>query len=131
MIDSKDLRIGNLVKYLSTKDGSDIYQTIQEVSIGFVKCSPLDCKHCGYIGTPEKLYQIELTEEWLKRFGILKNEIETEGGLIKVFTDGGEVWSGLGSYGLGYGFEFKISYVHQLQNLIYSLTGKELTLKQQ
>jgi hypothetical protein len=80
------------------------------------------------------LRPIPLTEEWLLKFGFeeiqkTRNGITVYGfknkNMLLTLTDNGyEFFHG---YGLGGRFT-KVENVYQLQNLYYSLTGKELTL---
>ena len=66
---------------------------------------------------------IPLTEEWLLRFGIDKKDRVINGN----FNIGVLYYNG----GIDY-FEFDVTHikhVHQLQNLYFALTGKELTIK--
>jgi hypothetical protein len=82
---------------------------------------------------PQKNFQfkpIPLTEEWLLKFGLEKIGIWTfslnlVGNLDLIYYLGEKGWSiGLKSYS-----DFSnLKYVHQLQNLYFSLTGKELTI---
>lgn len=77
---------------------------------------------------------IPLTEQWLKDFGFKKTRLD--GYLIplsrkgheftySLYWDKGTVYTGDSAH---YGcFQFK--YVHQLQNLYFALTGKELEKK--
>ncbi len=72
---------------------------------------------------------IPITEEWLLRLSDLKNfgkyyfhpfAIFPEGGVFKAWIDTCE------------GYEptnYTVSYVHQLQNLYFALTGEELEIK--
>lgn len=65
---------------------------------------------------------IPLTEEWLVKFGFFNNELKAEHNLF--------VWyeNHIGIKGmLGIVKPCKCIYAHQLQNLYFALTGKELT----
>lgn len=76
-----------------------------------------------------KLNPIPLNEEWLKRFMFenyddlnlvyIKNSIQ-------ISREKGFYW-----YKLINGDEIEVTYVHQLQNLYFALTGEELTIKGQ
>jgi hypothetical protein len=75
---------------------------------------------------------IPLTEEWLLKLGLEKIGIWTfslnlAGNLDLIYYLGEKGWSiGLKSYS-----DFSnLKYVHQLQNLYFALTGKELTIKE-
>ena len=68
---------------------------------------------------------IPLTKEWLERFGFeinqngyyQKGEYKISDKMEFYFFDVGD-------------WQMTINYVHQLQNLYFSLTGKELTIKE-
>lgn len=79
---------------------------------------------------------IPLTEEWLDKLGFQKKETDTGTtwyiGINPVTEDYMLALTWLDNfdrpfYGNGH---FKIDTVHQLQNLYFSLTGEELTLKE-
>jgi hypothetical protein len=73
---------------------------------------------------------IPLTEEWLTRFGFEDEKLYEEffeysiNRNHRIQTDG-EIF-----VFLGYRDGVEIKYLHQLQNLYFALTGKELELKQ-
>lgn len=71
---------------------------------------------------------IELTEEWLIKFGF-----ELNGSMYSKYPDTvideKLLWIGIYSDKMEYDAEFYCpKYVHQLQNFYFALTGKELTL---
>lgn len=73
---------------------------------------------------------IELTEEWLLKFGFRFDSIDWEFPNESIFFIG--YYSSkfcLGSGSDGVTKENYIHYVHQLQNLYFALTGQELTIK--
>lgn len=86
----------------------------------------------------EDIKPIQLTEEWLLKFGFEKNksnknrfihyisgfEIERQGSKFAYAVWGGEDAPFLTQF---FGHH---NYVHQLQNLYFALTGEELTIKQ-
>jgi hypothetical protein len=67
---------------------------------------------------------IPITEDWLLKFGFEVYEFDHKSSQYRykdrliVIRDG---------FFVDYGSGVKIKYVHQLQNLIYALTGEELT----
>lgn len=77
---------------------------------------------------------IPLTEEWLMRFGFIKDEWS----FIFPINNGNTAYS-IDWYGDKLGFAYAgditketwIYYVHQLQNLYFALTGKELVEKKE
>lgn len=78
----------------------------------------------------EKLKPIPLTEEWFLNFGFDKEDNDifddwfdfTKGKVIIYFDSSKCEFTHLGT-------SIRINYVHQLQNLIFSLTGIDLKLK--
>tara|TARA_R100000951_G_C2648656_1_gene183550 strand:+ start:2859 stop:3218 length:360 start_codon:yes stop_codon:yes gene_type:complete len=106
---ASDLRIGNLVKYHD--DGDKVWYDV-EFNIGH------------FSGIMDKNYglpdPIELTEEWLLKFGFTKELVEYRKGNFTIKND--FTVNSMGHWRL------IIKSVHQLQNLYHSLTGKELTI---
>ena len=103
MILAKELRIGNLV---NTKNG---IKKVTEIGIDY------DC-----FFTQDHINPIPLTEEWLLKFGYIKigNNYLIQGHSIWICNDlfmcdkNGMI----------------LKHVHQLQNLYFALTNKELNL---
>ena len=141
MLEVKDLRIGNLFNHF--EDGILLIEEIKKDSDGFegyyavFRNGSTKC-HVNYL-TP-----IELTEEWLLRFGFevdddlgdqiyyqIPNQKNGYGicfdhddiAFYKFYGNGGENVHTL------IHDEEHLQYVHQLQNLYYALTQTELTLK--
>lgn len=121
MLDAKDLRIGNLFNHF--EDGILPIEEIKKDSDGFqgyyavFRNGSTKC-HVSY------LIPIELTEEWLLRFGLTKHN-----GYPYKFLDG-FIKIRNGEYFFKYhNLDIKLNYVHNLQNLHYVITQTELTLK--
>jgi hypothetical protein len=103
----EQLRIGNLVKRLNDLKKIDI--------------SDLEC-----ISENSKIYSgIQLTKDYLKSFGFESDGIEWWDGVIclGIYKDGIYYMPTENIY---YRIGNEIKYVHQLQNLYYSITGSEL-----
>lgn len=109
MIAANELRIGNWVNN-GFKDYQVSVATIWQLGLWYATALP-----------------IPLTEEWLLRFGFevlefdhKENQYGFKGRLIVI------------RHGLfcDYGTSVIIKHVHQLQNLYFSLTGEELTIKE-
>jgi hypothetical protein len=125
-MDCKELRIGNLIKW------GDSIQVIEAIfnyntELPTVMCNPLEAER--YLSEFEP---IPLTEEWLKRLG-LKYQFDSDTYeinfkydcnkiIVDLFTKHVCVDTGLNSIYIEH-----IKFVHQLQNLYFALTGKELT----
>ncbi|AZB01273.1 hypothetical protein EG359_17365 [Chryseobacterium joostei] len=71
---------------------------------------------------------IDLTEEWLIKFGFTRQPWGLVIGKI-LFKDKNHECKEL-TLEVGNGFRTTVTYVHQLQNLFHSLTGEELTIKE-
>ena len=110
-----ELRLGNLIK---------LNDEIVQVDISIINYID-DC------GDPENVSPIPLTEEWRKKFKLPKwlgiefhtSSINPDYFMISFgykHPDGGYMWTLLPK-------EYK--YVHELQNLYFALTGKELEIK--
>jgi hypothetical protein len=106
-----ELRIGN---YLS--DGKEVFK----VEKAFFTLLELNMQFCK---------PIPLTEEWLLRFGFVESQdIDTVFGLKL-----NDFWY-INEFQIRNKFnaillDVELKYVHQLQNLYFALTNKELTLK--
>jgi hypothetical protein len=113
---ASELRIGNFVKYLTLNGNSEILAN----GIYLFELGELE------------LHEIPLTEEWLLKFGgihetggmyffdnvgILHYRRENEFSLMNYNYKKGQIYT-------------TIKYVHQLQNLYFALTGKELEYEQ-
>ena len=120
-MNSKELRIGNFVHHKA----EDLEERWTVVDFA------LFLKDMEYI---KNVKPIKITEEWLEIFGFETTGYEglfwVKGGLMFTginYTDQGEE-----DRCLGYGHNFnmsstvRINYVHELQNLYFSLTGQEL-----
>lgn len=115
-MEAKNLRLGNYVM-----NGDDI-GGVERLSIIRISTSS---PHVGVEISP-----IKLTEEWLLRFGFSRfgeGVVYWENENILIEQDGEN------NFSLSVGCEYTVGnpfkYVHQLQNLYFALTGKELELK--
>lgn len=117
MIDASELRIGNWIR---KKDGSGNFQVDGNI-IAMLS------------HTPESEFEeeyIPLTEEWLLKFGFIQHfkpygSYTHEGAPIKANKFKGYFRVGVGRSTEGIVYP-PIKFVHQLQNLYFALTGKEL-----
>ncbi len=122
MIPKEELRIGNLVHYVGTDD----VQVVQGVDQENVF---LDCLTADYVEF-EEIFPIEITEEWLLKFGFKEHKTQigsrfrkknfyiTKNVGFDLFLK--EVKSGIYFHLKG------LRYVHELQNLYFALERKEL-----
>jgi len=113
-----ELRIGNWVKRNTQLDGFQIDKH------SFWTCET----------HPELYNPIPLTEQWLKDFGFIfrfHNEDDNEVlqlESIKIIFKRTVIYAGIWNFPFKK-FKKKIKYVHQLQNLYFALTDKELKKK--
>lgn len=122
-MDAKELRLGN---YLIDKEGrlcdvvaldknEDIDRRISASSI------------CGAI-TSLPVKPIPLNEAWFKKFGFKTNGTYWDNDKISIpimkTTSGVDIYVCPGEYTL------ELDYVHQLQNLYFSLIGEELEIEE-
>ena len=70
---------------------------------------------------------IELTEDWLKKFGFEYTDGEDAYECIWALS-GFELWQHDKGFCHSYIFGGEINHVHQLQNMFFALTGNELEL---
>ena len=123
---AQDLRIGNYVLYEAT------YHKITSLTENVCGSVWLKAKEIDpYLHSYKEIQPIPLTSEWLIKFGF-------EEGVIKL----NDSWHYLkldlktdcidncvfGEKRSSMSILYKIYYVHQLQNLYYALTGKELVM---
>lgn len=125
---ANELRIGNWVNYYLDPPISE-NQLVE-----------IDISELRNISKGWKNYNpIPLTEEWLKKFGLLQQGSHENNGFC--YRNYGKCdrfditheWRGTNSfifsYDVGYGeIEFNVQHVHQLQNIYFALTGEELKL---
>ena len=116
-MEAKELRIGN---YVSSKantvievSGWELYNfTVRENNSEDILVKP-----------------IQLTEEWLIKFGLTEKNKKGFG----TFQDVSSrviITFNYANNGLQLDRRVKLEYVHQLQNLYFALTGEELTIKE-
>lgn len=119
-----ELRIGN---FINTEKGQAEVKTIalsiinQGVGLGSIYSNELKAEVVHY----ENCFPIELTEDWLEKFGFFKEDDEWYNGYVRIDStfDGGFYFSALKD-GI-----VDLSYVHQLQNIAYIINGKDLILE--
>lgn len=117
MIDPKELRLGNLVKYFDTKECICIYE---------IQCRYEDTYSINDINNNKLIEPIELTEEWLLKFGFEK-ENDYMYSINKGTVDYFPLWIfSDGIYFCRLSKPIKLKYVHKLQNLYFELREKEL-----
>jgi len=115
-IQAKDLRVGNIIHNMLVNE----IQTIEEIYRESFNAS-------GCFTTIGYCKPIELTEEWLIKFGF-KEYIRSNGKTYDL-KDFWEIDYENGKYFISEIEVMDIKYVHQLQNLYFALTGKELEIR--
>lgn len=118
-MDAKELRLGN---YVNNEQRTDVIDGIDPYR---VQCHLLSDKNRETLyEVPLKLIKpIPLTEDWLLKFGFEK--------ALNGWWSDNELWSYKnGKFYLGaITYLSDVTFVHQLQNLYFALTNKELTIK--
>lgn len=136
MIQAKELRIGNLVQ----EDNNNLIGKVNELRQDFGD-EPydvvLEVEDVMFLEVQiEDIKPIPLTEEWLVKFGFEKSvDNYYKRGVCMSLEEWGDE---KGNEGIGYFYmlrdegimDMHIKHTHQLQNLYFALTGKELTIKQ-
>lgn len=122
----QDIRINNYIQY-DGREGVVRAVNHRGVTIHFEEHITTECKYVG-----NELQGIPLTEQWLKDFGFKVNGVMTFT-LYRVFKLSksnygyqlhcGNLFTTMTTEEIG----VEITHVHQLQNLFFCLTGKELT----
>ena len=130
-METQELRIGNLV--MSKVNGiSKVEQIGSSLNPEYVGGRSLDGNYWENSYLP-----IPLTKQWLIDFGF-EEELEVINGITNYdyyLEIGGSYlnceWNTKGTLDFVYleGFDIKLLFVHELQNLYYALTGEELTIK--
>lgn len=122
----EELRISNLVHV--PKTNQNIPVTIINKHVGV-------CVNDGFVWLGfEEIKPIELTEEWLLKFGFDQTTPDKWFALnicndwTFLFWNNNVLELSVNRHGVVLS---KIEYVHQLQNLYFALTGEELTVKEE
>jgi len=111
---ASELRIGNLVEY-------QINDELEEPKNFWVE-NVIDAEDLGYINKSQNYRPIQITKEWLLKFGfkfhvVYENKIWMNESITLFEKENSE-------YELSWGRHIK--YVHELQNIHYAFTGTEL-----
>lgn len=117
---ASELRIGN---WIVAKDFNKPFQVAANTFTDMIQ---------RFIANEQIHQPIPLTEEWLLRFGFIKDDPKW---FRKPNTFPYICCNLKGEAALEYNTDFivpatQIKYVHQLQNLYFALTGEELTIKE-
>lgn len=129
MIDPKEMRLGNLVKIPDFTDPQQVAAVFRE-DLGFD--IPLDDISTTFNRIRmAAIDPIPITPEWLERvgfdkYGRLPFEMSVNKNIWVSWINEDEGWM-VDIHGEPF---VLIRYVHQLQNLIFALTGSELTIKE-
>jgi hypothetical protein len=127
---ANELRIGNLVIYEQTTH----FITLVD-RLGFIETRWLNqnIDESDYRCSIGAIKPIPITEEWLLKFGFK----ESDEGFMKIKTRKKSIYLEINlrdkrtilfSSNHYYNDIYHVKYIHQLQNLYFSLTQKELTL---
>ena len=116
---AQELRIGNLLSV-----GADKTTIVTDILTKDFEGWSFLCY--GY--TESRVSPIPLTEEWLLKFGFSchKNGFYFKDDWFRVYWEDDILFYCWAENNMP---EVKLEYVHQLQNLYFTLTGEELTIK--
>ena len=129
---ARELRIGNIIGGTYTDDGNELYDICKVVTLDSVGAAeyPIWVEGKANIEKYDAFDPIKLDEEWLLKFGF-KNCCDLWVWYIDKFEL--QEMEDVDGNSTGYGYaidgvveDLIIKYVHQLQNLYFALTGKEL-----
>ena len=128
-MEATELRIGNIVNFKKIDDNFCIEKGNNIITENIFQ------QLLMYETVIKAIEPIPLTEDWFWKFKFLKEEslIVNEGWIFEKPDFGGfyrenNYWLPKPYYfSEAFGEGYKLKYVHQLQNLYYALTGKELT----
>ena len=115
---ANELRIGNLIKH------HDKTITVAGIVRNTIYYESKELCFDSNIGEYNPFQPIQLTEEWLLKFGFVEefeNKFYKDSIAIEVFENECILY-------IGYFVDLAINYVHQLQNLHFALTGEELAV---
>jgi hypothetical protein len=123
-MEANELRIGNIINYSNKKYTYWVDELIGQTDI--VTKETYNMVHSGELMEYEP---IPLTEEWLVKLDFAVFLIKKKYTIICKFGEPNNRINATknGFYYKVYNGTIKINYVHQLQNLYFALTGKELT----
>ncbi|ALR29750.1 hypothetical protein ATE47_04090 [Chryseobacterium sp. IHB B 17019] len=125
-MEAKELRIGNYLKFLSK-----IEQVESVIDSDWIRLSKSDLVPINAAG----LKPLDITEEWLYKFKFKQHEV-TNFYFLEIINDWTRIYFdpyhdicdlSISSHSAVLN---KISFVHQLQNLYFALTGEELTINE-
>jgi hypothetical protein len=112
-----ELKCGNILNY-DTAEGEILPTVIDWQDLKWLTEDP---KGFNLVHSP-----IYLDNEWLEKLGFDKTQNETH--KVRVGLDGDDFIKHQMTYQFNRQFVCKLKYVHELQNLHYSLTGEMLSL---
>lgn len=124
MIKENELRLNNLVMVNYKTDLLSKVTWIQEGSINVIFDRQPDLIN-GVVCSVNDLIPIPLTEEWLLKAGFLYYK-ECDLYILEGVEIAGYLQESMSIYIFGSVDSIKIQYIHQLQNLFFSLVGEEL-----
>lgn len=129
MIQANSLRIGNLVKmpFLGDVNLTVFGLAVKDDMSLFIQAK--SGSDSNFFEKPDKYLPIPITEQWLLRLGFIIHQSPP----VKAFRKGlhfGFFDDDCFYFQLGKGMDIEIKHIHQLQNLYFALTGKELILNE-
>lgn len=126
-MDIRELRIGNIIETPTQWIG--VVNSIRQLLIGVT-----DKQGYGYEFGVDLIDPIPITPEWIERLGFERGQSKISNcfvfsyGHYKIHINAfGVIY--FSHYTMGGFYLREVKFVHQIQNLIFALTGEELTIK--
>lgn len=121
---ASELRLGNYVSYAET--GTQF--RVVEIALGGLEVH--SDEEMTWIEI-EEFEGIPLTEEWLLKFGFKKSRLGYDLDEFSLYHNHSGALPIYGPYWKEWEAGYNIQYVHQLQNIYFAMTGRELIFKEQ
>lgn len=122
-MNANELRIGNLVYFLGNVHEIEGLSKRLRPDVGHFLLSNIEHAQKGF-----HLKPIHLSEEWLVKFGFKKDISDAYVLNFKLFDIIHKYNDFYWWDGIDWNCTLELKYVHQMQNLYFALTGKELTI---
>jgi len=124
MIEAKEVRIGNYINYFGKQ--RTVIKIAKENSQFYIGCSDSVNNLINTYNVQDSYDSIPLTEQWLLKFGFVKDIIADD--IWFIHENGDMMICGDRMYLSNNEFSVKEMPVHRLQNLYYFFHNEELTI---
>lgn len=130
-VTDKEFRIGNLINYRIVDEMDERKEWLEVSKIDYDDLRIIGAKH----EMNQDYQKIELTEQWLERLGFSVINESSAGKRYGYVIDGVfssdltfTFWKTTKEAGKFFRGDLELKSVHQIQNLYFALTGRELTV---